>query len=44
MVYVNFDHGAVFIQQCLAEPKGRVDTEVFLEALEYVRDDGRSNR
>ncbi len=28
-------------QERLAETEGRVDTEQFLQALQYVRDDGR---
>jgi hypothetical protein len=29
-------------QERLSEAEGRVDTERFIEALQYVRDDGRA--
>jgi len=32
------------IRERLEESEDRVDTELFLSALEYVRDDGRTRR
>ncbi|AEM57876.1 conserved hypothetical protein [Haloarcula hispanica ATCC 33960] len=32
------------IRERLEEAEGRVDTEQFVSALEYVRDDGRTRR
>ncbi len=44
MMYVPTGMTPTKFRERLEERRDRVDTEQFLEALQYVRDDGRSRR